>query len=247
MDGNLFRWSCGLEAGVRAGVMVEVKLLEEDEKSVKLQLSKLPLAVANTIRRFTINEVPTMAVEEILVIENSSSMPNEVLAHRISLIPFTSDIDRYVAPEECDCGSRLGCERCVVRYILRAEAREDPITVYSGDMIPEDPETTVKPVSPKIPIVKLAPGQRIEMELYVRVGRGRKNAKWQAAVSSLYEPKNGDRESRILYVESIGFLPPKRILIEAAKALEKKSEELAEKLEAALTGGGSSGEQEEGG
>jgi len=225
--------------------MVEVRLLEGDEKSVRVELSGVPLAVANAVRRFTINEVPTMAVEEILVIENSSSMPNEVLAHRISLIPFTSDIDRYVAPEECDCGSRLGCDRCVVRYILRAEAKEEPITVYSGDMVPEDPNTTVKPVSPKIPLVKLAPGQKVEMELYVRVGRGKKNAKWQAAISSLYESERGD--GRVLYVETIGFLPPKRILIEASKALERKAEELAGKLEELLAGGGGHGEQEEGG
>lgn len=206
--------------------MVSIRLLEEDEKSVKVGLSDTPLAVANALRRLAINEVPTMAVEEILIIENSSSMPNDVLAHRISLIPFISDIDRYVAPEECGCGNRLGCEKCAVRFVLRAEAKDEPITVYSGDMIPEDESAGVKPVSPRIPIVKLAPGQKIEMELYVRVGRGRKHSKWQAAIASLYEPreKAGGGE-RVLYVESIGFLPPKRILVEAAKALEKKVSE----------------------
>jgi len=203
--------------------MVSVRLIEEDEKRVKVLLSGVPMAVANALRRFAMNEVPTMAIEEILIIENSSSMPNDVLAHRLSLIPFISDIDRYIPPEECDCGNRLGCEKCAVRFVLRAEAKDEPITVYSGDMIPEE-ETKVKPVSPKIPVVKLAPGQRIEMELYVRVGRGRKHAKWQAAITSLYEPE-GKEGQRILYVESIGFLPPKRILVEAAKALEKKVSE----------------------
>ncbi|MEM1655156.1 MAG: DNA-directed RNA polymerase subunit D [Nitrososphaerota archaeon] len=201
--------------------MVSVKLLEEDEKSVKLLLSGVPLAVANAIRRMAINEVPTMAIEEVLIIENSSSMPNDVLAHRISLIPFISDIDHYVPPEECGCGKRLGCERCAVRFVLRAEAKDEPITVYSGDIVPEE-ETSVKPVSPRIPIVKLGPGQKIELELYVRVGRGSKHAKWQAAIATLYEPEDGGKDERILYVESIGFLPPKRILVEAAKALEKK-------------------------
>ncbi len=203
--------------------MVSVRLIDEDEKRVKVLLSGVPMAVANALRRFAMNEVPTMAIEEILIIENSSSMPNDVLAHRLSLIPFISDIDRYIPPEECDCGNRLGCEKCAVRFVLRAEAKDEPITVYSGDMIPEE-ETKVKPVSPKIPVVKLAPGQRIEMELYVRVGRGRKHAKWQAAITSLYEPE-GKEDQRILYVESIGFLPPKRILVEAAKALEKKVSE----------------------
>lgn len=205
--------------------MISIKLLEKDEKSIRLLLSGVPLAVANAIRRMAINEVPTMAIEEILIIENSSCMPNDVLAHRISLIPFTSDIDRYVPPEECECGKRLGCERCAVRFVLRAEAKDEPITVYSGDMVPEE-ETTIKPVSPRIPIVKLGPGQKIELELYVRVGRGRKHAKWQAAIASLYEPENGRRDEKILYVESVGFLPSKRILVEAVKALEKKVLEL---------------------
>jgi len=209
--------------------MVEVKIIEEDEKSIKVQLEGLPLSIANAIRRFTINEVPTMAIEEVLIIENTSAMPNEVLAHRISLIPFISDIDRYVAPEECDCGSKLGCEKCVVRYVVRAEALDEPITVYSGEIVPEDPTTTVKPVSPKIPIVKLAPKQKIEIELYVRVGKGRKNAKWQAAISSLYE-KDGEPSKRILFIESIGFLPARRILKEAVNILKKKIQELNEKI-----------------
>ncbi|MCS7126680.1 MAG: DNA-directed RNA polymerase subunit D [Aigarchaeota archaeon] len=215
--------------------MVDVSIVEEDEKYIKAELDGIPLSIANGIRRFTMNEVPVMAVEEILIIENTSAMHNEVLAHRISLIPFISDIDRYVAQEECTCGSRLGCERCVVRYVLRAEARDEPVTVYSRDIIPEDANTTVKPVSPKIPIVKLAPGQRLEMELYVRVGRGRKNAKWQAAISSLYE-KDGEPGKRILYIESIGFLPPRRILKEAVNIFKKKVQELDEKIKRELEG-----------
>ncbi|MEM3819117.1 MAG: DNA-directed RNA polymerase subunit D [Nitrososphaerota archaeon] len=209
--------------------MVKLNIVEEDEKSIKVELEGLPLAVANTLRRFVINEVPTMAIEEILIIENTSAMPNEVLAHRLSLIPFISDIDRYVAPEECDCGSKLGCEKCVVRYVVRAEAVDEPVTVYSKDIIPEDPSITVKPVSPKIPIVKLAPNQRMEIELYVRVGKGRKHAKWQAAISSLYE-KDGEPGKRILFIESIGSLPPRRILKEAVNIFKKKVQELNEKI-----------------
>ncbi|HDD56487.1 MAG TPA: hypothetical protein ENG18_00510, partial [Nitrososphaeria archaeon] len=68
--------------------MISVKLLEADDKTIKVELEGVPLSIANAIRRFAINEVPTMAVEEILLIENTSAMPNDVLAHRISLIPF---------------------------------------------------------------------------------------------------------------------------------------------------------------
>ncbi|PUA31983.1 MAG: DNA-directed RNA polymerase subunit D [Candidatus Terraquivivens tikiterensis] len=209
-----------------SGEEVAVELLESDGKSVKVELRGVPLAVANAIRRLIISEVPTMAVEEVLVIENSSGMTNEILAHRISLIPFVSDIDRYVPPEECTCGSKLGCERCVVRYVLKAEAGDQPLTVYSRDMVPEDPNTSVVPVSGNIPIVKLAPGEKVELELYVRVGRGKKHAKWQPGIATLYESKEGP-EKRILFVESFGFLEPKRMILEAIKILNKKVKELA--------------------
>jgi DNA-directed RNA polymerase subunit D len=204
-----------------SGGNMVVRLLESNGKSMKIEFEGVPLAVANAIRRLIISEVPTMAVEEVLIIENSSGMTNEVLAHRISLIPFVSDIDRYVPPEECTCGSKLGCEKCVVRYVLKAEAGDQPITVCSRDMVPEDPNTTVIPVSGNIPIVKLAPGEKIELELYVRVGKGKKHAKWQPGIATLYESKES-ADKRILFVESFGFLEPKRMVLEAIKILNKK-------------------------
>lgn len=165
--------------------MVKINLLEINEKYMRVILEDIPLSIANALRRTIINGIPTMAIEEVLVLEMSSAMSDEVLAHRLSLIPFVSDIDNYVPPEKCDCGSKLGCNKCVVRYTLTKEAKEDFLTVYSGDMVPEDPNTKVVPVSKNIPIVRLAPGQKISLELYVRVGTGTKNAKWQAGIATL--------------------------------------------------------------
>ena len=206
-----------------------VRVVEDGgDKWVRLEISRdVPTPVANALRRAVINEVPTMAVEEVLVIENSSAMPNEILAHRISLIPFTADIDNYNLPEECTCGSKLGCEKCVVRYVLRAEAGEETITVYSRDMQPENPDTKVAPISGDFPIVTLAPGQRIELELYIRVGKGRKHAKWQSGIATLYEEDN----RQYLYVESFGFLPAKRIVKEAVKIVNQKISEFEQQFE----------------
>jgi len=206
-----------------------VRVVDEGGDSwVRLELSDgLPTPVANALRRAIINEVPTMAVEEVLVIENSSAMPNEILAHRISLIPFVSDIDNYSLPEECTCGSKLGCERCVVRFVLRAAADTDTVTVYSRDISPEKPDIKVAPVSGDFPIITLAPGQRVELELYVRLGKGRKHAKWQSGIATLYE-ENG---RRYLYVESFGFLPARRMVKEAVKIINQQVKELEQKLE----------------
>jgi len=169
---------------------LKLEVLERGPNHSRFVVQGVPQAVANFIRRSIIREVPTMAVEEGLVIENSSSMADEMLLHRISLIPFVSDIDHYVAPEDCSCGSSLGCEKCVVRYSLKKEAAEGPVTVYSGDLVPEDPSTKVKPASTKLPIVKLARGQRVSFELYVRVGSGKKHAKWQSGIATVIHVPN---------------------------------------------------------
>lgn len=204
---------------------MKLNLSEQDEKSVRVLIQEIPLSVANSVRRFIINEVPTMSVEEILIVENTSSLTNEILSHRISLVPFFSDLERYRAREECDCGSKLGCEKCVVRYVLKKEGAEGLVTAYSRDMTAEDSSTTVHPASADIPIVKLGPGQSIELELYVRVGRGKQHSKWQPGIATVYPPKKDmGPQTYEMYIESYGFHPPKRLLIEAIKVLKQKSE-----------------------
>ncbi|MEM4287275.1 MAG: DNA-directed RNA polymerase subunit D [Candidatus Caldarchaeum sp.] len=207
-----------------------MKLIAETSESITVDLSQTPHHVANAIRRTIIREVPTMAVEEVLIIENTSNMTNEVLAHRISLIPFITDLENYRLPEKCDCQSRLGCEKCVIRFTLRAEAVETPLTVYSRDITPEKSDGKVAPFNGDIPIVSLAPGQRVELELYVRLGRGRKHSKWQPGIATLYDEDG----KKYLYVESYGFLPPKVILLEAVKILEEKVDMLENAFKEAM-------------
>ncbi|MCS7146494.1 MAG: DNA-directed RNA polymerase subunit D [Nitrososphaerota archaeon] len=214
-----------------------VKLEGEGEKWLRLELVDVPLSLANAVRRLIINEVPTMAVEEVLVIENTSALTNEVLAHRISLIPFTTDLDNYVLPERCDCGSSLGCEKCSVRFSLRSMADKEVVSVYSSDLIRESGSEKVAPVSGDFQIVKLAPGQRVELELYVRLGKGKRHAKWQAGIATLYE----EGGKRLLYVESFGQLPARRILLEAVKIFEESLAELSASLEKVVADGGGEG------
>jgi DNA-directed RNA polymerase subunit D len=102
----------------------------------------------------------------------------------MGLIPLKTDLDSYSLPEECKCESEYGCNLCRSNLTLEAEADNKTITVYSGDMKPENPE--IAPVSDKIPLVKLAPDQRIKLEAYARLGKGRKHAKWQPVSMCTY-------------------------------------------------------------
>jgi DNA-directed RNA polymerase subunit D len=164
---------------------MDVKLLEENETSARFMLSGVTPAFANAIRRIMIAEVPTMAIDDVMIVENTSVMYDEILAHRLGLIPLTTDSKAYNLPEECDCKSELGCSKCRASFTLEVEAQDETITVYSSELKPQDPN--VKPVSERIPIVKLASKQKIRLEAYAKLGRGLEHAKWQPVSACAYK------------------------------------------------------------
>jgi DNA-directed RNA polymerase subunit D len=204
-------------------VMPKVKVLEESDEKVSLQLEGIDRSYANAIRRFCISEVPAMAIDDIVILENSSVLYDEILAHRLGMIPLRTDLERYVLPEKCDCGNPLGCQKCRVLIVLDAVAHDKPRTVLSGDLVSEDRE--IRPVSPNIPIVKLAAGQSVKLEAYARLGRAKEHAKWQPATTSVLV--DGKTEGTyILKVESSGSMPAKEIVTRAIEKLEEKFQEL---------------------
>jgi DNA-directed RNA polymerase subunit D len=139
----------------------------------------------NSLRRIILSEVPAMAIDEVVIIENSSMLHDEILAHRLGLIPLKTDLDSYNLPEECSCKSELGCNLCRASLTIDVEAKDNIRTVYSGDLTAENPN--IRPVSEKIPIVKLAPNQRLRLEAYARLGKGQKHAKWQPVSVCAYK------------------------------------------------------------
>jgi DNA-directed RNA polymerase subunit D len=164
-----------------------------------------------------------MAIDDIVILENSSVLYDEILAHRLGMIPLRTDLERYVLPEKCDCGSPLGCQKCRVLLVLDAVAHDKPRTVLSGDLVSEDRD--IKPVSANIPIVKLAAGQSVKLEAYARLGKGKEHAKWQpATVAALTEGKG--EGVFLLKVESSGALPAKEIVTRAIEKVEEKLGEL---------------------
>ncbi len=189
---------------------------------------------ANALRRIMLSEVPAMAIEDVVIIENSSVLHDEILAHRLGFIPLKTDLDSYNLPEECSCKSELGCNLCRVALTLDAEAADDVEAVYSGDLHSDNLDIT--PVSDKILIAKLAPDQRIKLEAYARLGKGMVHAKWQPVSACAYElkPQDDAENSRddtfIFNIESTGALPVERIVVEAVDILDRRFEDFAKQL-----------------
>lgn len=119
-----------------------------------------------------------MAIDEVEFIRNDSAMYDEVLVHRLGLIPLRTPPRGYSLPEDCSC--REGrCPKCSASLTLK---REGPALVISGDL--ESSDERVVPVSDSIPLVKLAEGQRLELVAWARLGFGKQHAKWQPGVVS---------------------------------------------------------------
>ena len=133
-------------------------------------------AFANSLRRAMMREVPIMAIDEVEFRVNDSAMYDEILAHRLALVPLRTPSKGYVLPSECGC-SEGHCPKCSVELTLKMEG---PATATSGDLRSSDEE--VKPVSDSIPIVRLEKGQRLDLTAIARLGLGKEHAKWQPGV-----------------------------------------------------------------
>ncbi|TLX94471.1 MAG: DNA-directed RNA polymerase subunit D [Thaumarchaeota archaeon] len=199
--------------------MTSLEIVEQSGNRIVVRLKKIPLQYANALRRICLSGVPTFAVDDVVIIENSSVLADEGVAHRLAMIPLRTDLSRFVEPSACDCHSELGCSRCRVLLMLDSGSSDTTRTVTSSDLSSED--EVVKPVSPNIPIAVLAPGQKLKFEAYARLGRGSEHAKWNSAsVAALIDGNNP--EEHILTLETVGSLTAAEVIRAAVDELEKR-------------------------
>ena len=92
---------------------MELEIIEQHENYVKFVFSGITPTFANTLRRLIMSEVPTMAIDEVIIIENTTPLYDEIVAHRLGLLPLKTDLASYVLPTECECGGQ-GCTSCEV-------------------------------------------------------------------------------------------------------------------------------------
>jgi len=164
---------------------VKIEVLEKNETNLRLIIKEADVPLMNALRRIALAEVPSMAIDEVVMIENSSILQDEIIAHRLGLTPLKTDLDSYNLPEECECESEFGCNLCRVTLTMDADSTEGTRIVYSGELVSENPQ--IVPVSDKVPIVKLARGQKLKLEAYARLGKGKTHARWQPVSVCAYK------------------------------------------------------------
>ena len=208
--------------------MPSLEIVSHDKQRISVKLKDIPLQYANALRRICLNGVPVFAIDSVDIIENSSAFADEALAHRLALIPIKTDLSRYVEPSKCDCKSETGCSNCRVMLILDSGDTDATRTILSNELTSEDKD--ISPISDKIPIIQLAPGQRIKLEAYARLGRGTEHAKWNSSNISILTETNKENE-HVLTIESTGALIPEQIILTGVDELSNRLSEFKDILD----------------
>jgi len=192
-----------------------IQVLTSDDRKISVKLKGVSSYYANALRRICLNGIPVFAIDTVDIIENSSVLPDEGIAHTLGLIPLKTELD----------GADESNSR--VMLVLDSEATENTKVVTSAEL--ESKDQVVKPISNQIPIIHLAPGQRIKLEAYARLGRGTEHSKWNSANVSVLTNTDKDDEY-VLTIESAGSLEPRQIVMAGIEELSKRLEEFKETI-----------------
>jgi DNA-directed RNA polymerase subunit D len=159
----------------------DVEFVDRDEREARFLVRGITPAFANGIRRAMVADVPTLSIDTVRVVENSSVMFDEQIGHRLGMVPLNAP------PEEFEVGEGVTLGLDV----------SGPETAYSGDI--QSTDAMVEPAEENVPIIELKEGQRLEVEAEAVLDTGKAHAKHQGGVAVGYRHLQtvdvvGDRE-----------------------------------------------------
>ncbi|EGG02702.1 uncharacterized protein MELLADRAFT_72730 [Melampsora larici-populina 98AG31] len=191
------------------GSNLQVKVTELDERHAAFVVEGVDLALANSLRRTIMADLTTVAIHSVEFEENTSVLPDEMIAHRLGLMPLMSeDLDKYLKNWQRDCTCLSFCDDCSIELVLSVKSTlpGETLEVTSKDLVITPREDggdrgdVGKPVQftlpngeqPGVLITKLRKGQEVKLKCRAIKGIAQEHAKW-SAVSTIgfeYDPHN---------------------------------------------------------
>ncbi|CAH0594285.1 unnamed protein product [Chrysodeixis includens] len=183
-----------------------IVIVRMDNFEMEFDLIGMQPAFANAFRRLMLSEVPSMAIEKVMIKNNTSIIQDEVLAHRLGLIPLKADPRLFeYRPEDATEGTEFNTlefslkVKCLVnknqpKDSYRAEDLYENHSVYSsqikwqpiGNQASVHNEADICPVQGDILISKMRPGHELDLQLVAVKGIGRDHAKFSPVATASY-------------------------------------------------------------
>eukprot|EP00948_MAST-09A_sp_MAST-9A-sp1_P000967 g967.t1 len=174
---------------------VSIRILRKSFESIEFDLVGCDAAIANTMRRVLLAEVPSVAICLVLIQENTSVMQDEVLAHRLGLLPIKFD-HRRLLERKLSATAAAGNNSDTLCFELNVKCTKNkngtvyskalrwkPLSGQQSQMFATDPP---RMVHDDIIVCKMRPGQSIRCEMLCWKGVGKDHAKFQPVAPASY-------------------------------------------------------------
>lgn len=106
-------------------------------EELQFKLSNVDNSFANGLRRAITAEIPCVAIDQCTVLANTSVFFDEMLVHRLGLVPIWAEeaVRHLVYPRDCACQGQ-GCSKCQIRGRLHAKCPREhhKVNVFSSDL-----------------------------------------------------------------------------------------------------------------
>lgn len=187
----------------------EINVSSVDERNANFDLIHIDTSIANALRRIMISEVPSVAADTVYMFMNTSVIQDEVLAHRIGLIPLNIDPDLLTwVDKSVDESDRYNEDNTIV-FSLDVTCTKNPHApkdstnprelyrnayVYAkdlkfephGNQLEKFKKKPIGPADKDILLAKLRPGQEISLRAHCILGEGSDHAKFSPVATASY-------------------------------------------------------------
>ena len=182
--------------------LTNIYIKSKTKEELVFDITGVDPTIVNTLRRIMIAEVPTMAIETVIINQNTSVIPDEVLAHRLGLIPILADANDFEEKKENEDFNGKNCLKFTLKVKCEKNKNNKIINeqIFTRDLIfePLDDQKErfydskkdkykVGLVHDDIYLNKLSPGMEIDLVCYCVKGIGRTHAKWSPVCTAYYK------------------------------------------------------------
>jgi len=154
-----------------------MEIIENNKERVVLRMEAND-SLANAIRR-SVSEVPTLAIDEVEIFKNDSALYDEIVAHRLGLVPLKTEKSMN--------------KKTKIEFKL---SKKGPCTVYSGDL-----DGVADVIYKNIPITILGKEQKLELVATANLGIALEHAKYLPGLCyyrHIIEVKTGGQIDKIV-------------------------------------------------